>query len=349
MRVEREKLLKCLASVDVGLSAQDVIQQSSCYVFTKGRLWTFNDEVACSCVLPDALSQFECAVPAAEFRMLLSKLTDTVLDVSLGEKDDGKQIILKGGGKSKRRRAGIYAQAEILLPISDIPTPKEWLNIPKGLPDAIAAVEQCASRDDRLFVLTCIHLRPKCIETTDNFQAIQYAIKTGLPESVLVKRSVLSRVIMLDFEQWTADDSWLHFRSQKLTASCRRWQEKFPNISELMKVRGTEAVLPQGVVEAATKAEVFLDDKKEDMAGVCIDISPGQLRLLAEGNAGWYEERQKSEYDGRPMKFRVAPHLLREICSRSDRCVVGDDRLFVKGDHFRYISCLVRRREDEPS
>ena len=48
MKIDREEFLKQLESVLPGYSTKEVIEQSSCFVFKKGRVYTYNDEIACS-------------------------------------------------------------------------------------------------------------------------------------------------------------------------------------------------------------------------------------------------------------------------------------------------------------
>ena len=342
--VRRDELLKCLAAVDAGLSAQDNVEQSSCYVFQRGRVWTFNDEVACSCPLPSAMEGMECAVPAAELRSLLTKMDDENLEVSLGggEKAEGQLIL-----KTKRRRAGLRVQAEIALPVGEVKLPDEWHRVPEGWQEAVDTVRECAGKDKQLFVLTCLRFAPSGVEASDAYQAIRYRLKTGLEEPVLVKRDAAEKIAKLGVEEWAVGESWLHCRnSAGLVASCRRWNERYPDLSPFFVASGQETSLPKSLIEAASRAEVFVDSKR-DVAGLMVDLNSSRLLLRAEGPMGWYEERQKTDYAGEPLRFRIAPRLLREVCRRSDRCVIGKDKLHVKGEKFVYVSCLVAEKEGE--
>jgi len=341
--LKRDELLKSLAAVEAGLSTRDIIEQSSCYVFQGGRVWTFNDDVACSASIPSVMEGMECAVPAIELRSLLLKLDDENIDVSLegGGSADIGQLVLK----TKRRRAGLRVQTQIILPVGEVGLPDSWDNMPDGLLEAIETVQGCASGDESAFVLTCLHLTPAGIEASDCFQAIRYRLKTGLEGPVLAKRDELVKISKLGVEEWAVTDSWIHFRnSAGLVASCRRWDERFPNLSPFFEVSGQETSLPKSLVEAANKAEVFVDSK-QDLAGLVVDLNSSRLLLRGEGPLGWYEERQRTSYSGEPLQFRIAPRLLREVCGRSEQCVIGRDKLYVSGDRFVYVSCLVVEEE----
>lgn len=346
--IKRDSLLKCLVAVDAGLSPKDIIEQSSCYVLQKGRMWTFNDNVACSIVLPDGMESMECAIPAVEFRNLLSKLDEDDLDVSLGGEGASRsedQLLLR----MKRRRAGIRVQLSVALPVGEIKMPEEWVSVPEGFVDAVEAVGQVAGKGEELFVLCCVHITPKGFEACDNYQAIRYRLPTGLSGSVLVKRDNLVEVAKLGVEQWALSKSWLHFRnSSGLEMSCRRWDQSYPDLGSLLKVEGCEGFLPKGLDEAIQKAEVFVDTRDVGV-GLTVDLNSSRLLLRAEGMVGWYEERQKVDYSGEPISFRIAPRLLREVCRKTSSCVIGDTKLKVVGEKYVYVSCLAVSASGEES
>jgi len=336
--VKRDDLLKCLAYVEPGLSSKDVIEQSSSYVLRRGRLHTFNDNVSCSVKLPDGMRTLECAIPSAEFRNLLSKLTDDELDVSMGGKDGAEdQLLLR---MKQTRRAGIRVQLSITSPVDEIEMPKNWVSVPNGFAEAVETVGQVAGTGESLFTLCCIHITPKGIEACDNFQAIRYRLPTGLSGSVLVRKDDLTKIAKLDLEEWSLSDSWLHVRnSSGLQASCRRWDQDYMKLGPLLNVDGQEGVLPKGLEDAIQKAEVFASSK-DNLTGLTINLNSSRLLLRAEGSVGWYEERQRVEYHGEPVSFRTAPRLLKEVCRRASRCVIGETKLKVFGENYVYISCL---------
>ena len=52
--VNREAFLHQLESVQAGLSSKEMIEQSSCFAFIKGKVVTYNDEISCrqKCEVP---------------------------------------------------------------------------------------------------------------------------------------------------------------------------------------------------------------------------------------------------------------------------------------------------------
>jgi len=336
--VARSELMKSLVAVDAGLSNRDILEQSSCYIFREGRIWTYNDDVACSIPLPPPMEKMECAVPAVELRGLLARLDEERVDISLDDEEQiaEGQLVLK----TKRRRAGIRVHLQIASPVGEISLPERWDKIPDGLEEAVDTVHECAGKDESTFVLTCLRFTSAGVEASDGYQAIRYRLKTGLNNPILVKQREMMKVIKLDLEEWAMTESWLHSRnSAGLIASCRRWNERYPNLTPYFEVSGQETTLPKSLVEAVSKVEIFVDTKT-NIAGLTVDLNSTRLLLRGEGPVGWYEERQRVQYSGKALRFRIAPRLLREVCHRSDRCVIGEDKLQVVGDHYIYVTCL---------
>ena len=46
MKINRKDLIKVLKKVQPGLASQEIIEQSGAFVFTDGRVFTYNDEIA---------------------------------------------------------------------------------------------------------------------------------------------------------------------------------------------------------------------------------------------------------------------------------------------------------------
>jgi len=331
MRQDREELLRKLEAVAPGLATREAVEQSSCFVFDKGRLMTFNDEVACSIACDIGVTGAVAAKPLLE---LLGKMAEKEIDISM--KEGGGEILVKG----KRRRAGITLEAEITLPVWAIVPPKEWGKLDPEFADAVGVVQQCASKDQNRFHLTCIHITPGYVEACDNFQIARYPIKTGVAGECLVKRDSLKHVTGLGMTEVSETETWLHFRNPTgLILSVRREVLDFEILDEILATTGTPTTLPGGLAEAVGKAEIFSGENSENNV-VIVQLRPGELRLRGVGVTGWYEERKDVKWEGGALAFSIAPKLLVEITTRANDCYIAPNILKVDGGKFQYVTCL---------
>lgn len=329
MQIGREELLRSLDAVSPGLSKSELVEQSNCYVFEEGRVQTYNDEVACTIKSPLKITG---AVDAEPLKNLLSKLKEEFINM---EQENGELLV-----KGKGRRAGIRCQHEIRLPIGNVEKAGDWQKLPEDFTEAIEIVSGSAGKNDSEFVLTCIHLTPKWVEASDDYQITRYKIKTGLKANILVRANSLKSVIGLDMTEFSESQSWIHFRNPAgLIYSCRRYVEAYPDLTPLLKVEGTKTILPPGLMEAVDKAQVF---SSEDIQVNQVTIQLQAERLLLEGRGvnGWYQEMKKITYDGEPMKFVISPRLLEEILKRTNECLITDRRLVIDGGKFVHVGCI---------
>jgi hypothetical protein len=330
--VDREELLKQLESVSPGLSPREIIEQSSCFVFQKGRVVTFNDEVAC---------WTKTAVPqtgAVQSKLLLGilrKMPDESIDVGIS---DGKFII-----KGKKRMARIPIEEKITLPFKAVEDPKEWKKLPPDFLDAINLVHRCGGPDQQKME-KYVHLHPQRIEACMEHQVGCFKTQLPLAKAVLVHRDSVKHVVGLGMTQFGITKNWLHFRNPTgLVMCCRRWVEEddYPDTSKALSVQGVKITLPKGLAAAAERASVFSAENPDD-DDIVIVLQPGHLTVLGKGinNADYREGPKSIQYTGKSMTFTISPKLLAEITSKHNEAWITPKTLKVRLGKFTYITSL---------
>lgn len=333
IRLSRESFLSRLQSASPGLAKREIIEQSSCFVFAKGKVATFNDEVCCriDSGLPKDL---KLVVPAAPLLALLEKLPEDDVDLILV---DG-EVQFKGKG----RRAGVKVEADIHLNLNAVDRPGEWRDVPANFDEALDIVSGCASSDDQRFSLTCVHVTPEFVEACDNFQLARYKIKCPVQTPCLVRRDALKPVVNLGMTKMSETDAWLHFTNPGgLIYSCRRYADDFPDLKGPLSVKGEPAVLSGAIAEAVDKADIFARENP-DYSEVLVKLAPGRILIRGQGVLGWFEENLKTTYSGPATSFLISPKLLTEISKKHNSCLISSDHLKVKGERYIYVTVLTK-------
>ncbi|MEK0337680.1 MAG: hypothetical protein QQN41_09645 [Nitrosopumilus sp.] len=329
MRINREKLLEQLESVSPGLSAKEIIEQSSCFVFQDKTVMTYNDEIACT---QKSCLTIKGAVTAMPFISILRKLKEDELEITASK----EELLIKG----KRKKIGLKMDVGILLPIDSIEKPKKWKDLPEDFANAISIVHQCSGKDETKFSLTCGHLTPKWVEACDGYQAARYKMKMEVEKPTLVRKESIKYIIELDMTEFSETKNWIHFRnSSGLVLSCRRWVEDFPELSELLNVKGTPTKFPKGLIEAVEKAEIFSAENAEDNQ-VEINLKPNKLRITGRGDSGYYQEVKNIKYEGKSLSFRVSAGLFADLIRHHNSCEITSDRLKVVTGKYSYVTVL---------
>lgn len=338
-KISREDLLKSLEGVEPGLSKKAIIEQSDCLIFGGGRVQAFNDEVYCDgpCPLNGDVAG---AVPAVKFLEIMRKLEQEELEVALGE----GVLTFKGKGAERFK---VRMEAEVTLPVGEVEKPRGFQPLHPDFCEAVAAVGQCASRDQSRFSLTCVHLHPKWIEALDDMQLARWRLPTGLAAPVLVRQSSIRHLKQLGMTEFAEGEGWLHFRTKKagLRLSCRRYVEEFPDLDEILKKLGDgeQAQLPKGLAEAADKAAVF-SSENPDANLVRIILTPnqgGRVRVRGMGLSGEYTKPLKAKYAGPRTEFLMPPQILGELCKKHSEVTVGAGKVWAKAGHLVYLACTV--------
>jgi DNA polymerase III sliding clamp (beta) subunit (PCNA family) len=336
MRVNREDFLKQLELVRPGLSAKEIIEQSSCFVFKDKAIHTYNGEIACSI---KSLLDIDGAVPAETFISIIRKLQEDELEISLAE----NTLLIKG----KQRKAGINMEQDITLPIDAVDKPKKWKDLPDDFADAISIVQPCAGSNQSQFAMTCVHITSKFIEACDNHQVTRYKIKTDVENPILIRNESLRHIVSLDMIKFSETKHWVHFKnSDGLVLSCQHFIEDYPtdDITQVLKMKGEPLSLPKGLREAVEKAEIFSSENTES-SNVIVNIKKGKFKITGKGPYGWFTEVKKSKYDGDSLRFTIPPKLLVELVQHYNECEVSASRLKVKGGKFTYVTVLGKLEE----
>jgi len=329
MKIQREEFLKALESVAPGLTTRESIEQSTCFAFKDGEIFTYNDEIMCSIPAP---LEIEGAVQSQPLLKLLHKIDDENIEVYIVK----RELRIKG----HKKKAGIRMEAAILLPIETVEIPSKWKKLPAKFDNALEIVCECSSKDDSKFVMTCVHFHPQWLEATDSYQMLRFDVNTKVKEACLVKKSAIKSIIGLDMCEIAETDSWLHFRNDaKLTVSCRKFIEDFPDMGEVLDITGKKVTLPKGVKDAADKAAIF---SSEDVVSNNINVHLSGNKVSIEGSnvVGWYRESKKIKYSGPELSFQISPKTLCDVVDRNNTCEVTKNRLRIVTDDYVYISCL---------
>jgi len=349
MRIDREEFLKDLELVKGGLSPREFIEQSSCFVFQKGMVMTFNDEVACRKKVGLKITG---AVQAQLLLDILGKLDDPSLEV---RENEAGELEFEG----KKKSFGLTKDAEIFLPIDRVESPSKWHQLPKEFIEAIEMVQHCVSSDESRFLLTCIHIHPDYIEACDNHQILRCKVQLGNKNPVLVRGTSLVQLITLGMDEVAMTKSWIHFRQSSakdgdeqdgLVFSCRKYAEDYPSLDEALAVEdGRPVVLPKGMIEVSDRAAVFAADRTGDPL-VVVTLKAGAIRIVGRGLSGWYKEVKGVTYDGPIIHFMIAPDLLGRISDKYKEAEITSTKLKVTapGGQWEYVTVLGKPGDEEP-
>jgi len=327
MKINRAEILQKLEAVLPGLSETDVIEQSSCFIFTGKEVLTFNDEVAC---YTKFATPFKGAVKAAPLVSILKKRNEAEIEVAI--KDD--QLILKGKGRMSK----VNMEQEILLPVDCITRTNKWKPLPESFAAALSDVCQCTGTDESQFALTCVHLSTDYIEACDNFQACRCTMELPIRKPVLLRAGSVQSISQFAMTHFSETKEWFHFKNKDgLILSCRRFVQSYPDLSGILSMKGTEITFPKNMAEAIDCAEVFTSESDDKLVNVL--IKDGKLTIKGTGPSGEHKEIRRVKF-AKNIQFNIAPKLLLNLFGKYNTCSLTKDKLKVQVDDMTYVTVL---------
>lgn len=333
--MKRKELLEILDHVKHGLAANEVLEQSTCFVFSNGRVFSYNDEVMVSSPIP-LDSSF--VVPAKELLASLNKAKDEEVVIKITE----EELILRCG----RYKVGLRLEKELKLPIEEVPIPEKWSPLPEDFEEAVKYCLFSASKDASRPSLCCLHFNGNYVESCDNFRLTKY--EYGMDKE-LVPLLVPAHSICLFLgkgvkEYALTDGRWVHFRTgEEVVFSCRIMSvDEFPDIDHLFDVSASEEIIfPDNTKEILERVKVLTELDLTGRQYISVELSKGRLHFRGEGPSGWAEESTKVSAEGE-ITFTINPNFLFDILTKVQKASIDKDRtrLWFEGKNFIHILAL---------
>jgi hypothetical protein len=334
VRISREALLACLEQAEPALAQPGRaggIQQGDCFIFLRGRVRTCNEWIALS--IPSPFDrELEGAVRADRMLKMLRLMTQEEIEIRTG---DGKLTV-----DAKGDHVGCIMEAEIGMPFPRVPK-EPWQPLPEDFCEAVETTGLCIGKEKDRLALTCLHIHPKWLESSDNYQACRWPMKTRVSKPTLLRAESVRHLPKMGVSEFCEEDSWVHFRnSSGAVLSARRCEVDYPDYGVLYEGKGTPIELPKSLKETCAKAGIMTDGKDFE-AQVTVELDVGRIKVVGKCIDGYYErDPRKVNYDGPPVKFLVSHTILASIAERHGRCEVTESKLLVDGGKFLYVSCL---------
>lgn len=332
-------LLADLQLVAPGLARKELIEQATSFMFTPGKVCTYNDEVSISKDVEGV--DLEGAVRAEELIKLLSKLGEAEIELTIKQVEEAGELLIT----TKRARAGMRIEHEIQLPIESVGKPKQWHDVPKDLFEAISFCLFATSMDQTRPILACVHIKDNYVEACDNYRGIRCKLKSRMPSDVddlLIPNTVAKDLGAYHVKKAGHTKEWTHFLCKGgVHFAYRRMAEEFPNIKPLLNVKGTKLSFPKITPQMIEKASIFSKRAIDSDEFVEVAVKDNRMMIHGYGEMGWYKEQSLCNYSGKPFRFLIQPRFLVEMLGHTNEAVVSDRRIKMQGERFIYVAALV--------
>lgn len=332
MQIEREKLISVLTKIKPGLARNEIIEQSTHYIFNEDCIFSYNDMIT---IVYPFESGIIGTVPAEEFYKLLQRFSDDILDIT----QDKQEISIKG----ENIKAGIRLEDQIKIEMVDVSKIKRWLSLPSNFKEAMGLCLFSASKNMVKPEFSCIYINGDEILSCDNFRASRFILNKKIFHPLLIPALAVKELIDHDPTRYQIDDNWLHFKNKEESIfSIRIFSGEYPDISDLFSVEGCEIDLPSNLRDSLDKAQILTRTEFEQDMQVSLKIEPGYVVCRGEGVVGWMEEKIETDYKGSDFEIKINPLFLEQVLSLTSKTVIGDRSILFRGDNFEHVISLTQ-------
>lgn len=342
MQINRLELLDALEKVKPGLASKEIIEQSTSFAFMGDRVVTYNDEISVS--HPVKGLNVTGAVEAKMLYGYLNKVKQETIDISWEE----NQVVIKAG----RAKAGLILESEVILPVEEIGKISEWAAVPKDFLQAVKFCYPCCSKDESRAVLTCVHITPERLESSDSFQIAVHALSSKFPTKPFLLPAGAARELARydNVTHVSLGDHWVHFRTEEGTVfSSRLFMAEFPNVDRFLNLSGRVFTFPDTVKDILCRAEIFARAREITFDPmVSITLSRGKFTVSVQSDHGWFREIEKApSYKGDTVKFNVVIDFLQGILDKTTTCTIGENTLGFQGDNWKHVVAMTMVTEQD--
>lgn len=341
--MKTNELKKCLELVKPGLASKELIEQSTCFIFDTGRVYTYNDLLSVSCPV-SGIDDLSCAVQATELYKLIAKLTKE--DTSLSIQNNNLMI------KSGKISAGLAINASLKLPIDDIPSQGKWKKLPQDFCTAVKLCSEFCSDDMSAPIFACVHVRRDGkVESSDRYRICQTSLENELQiESFLIPGNIAGIIENYKPTHIKQCGSWVHFmNAEKTTLACRVLEDEFPQIDPMLEEEGTKITLPNAMIPALERAEIFSDSGSFFDEEVQIKISGKVAKITKQSANGWIVEEIDMEKEAAySIDFSIHPTFLKDVLKKSMACELMQDKIKFTLGSSKIVISLPAPKDDIP-
>lgn len=333
LKVDRRLLIDALNKVVPGLTTEEVLEQSDCFVFQNGRIMTYNDEVCAS--VPFQFGGWNGAVKSQKLLQILNKMEAAEIKITIT--DNEVRI------SSSKSRLGIPAQQAVTLPVQEVRPPEEnsdqWKDVPQDFTTALRFCMFSTAKDGKSEpVLNCIHISGDYAESCDDSRSTRYKMSGKMEHDLCIPRNTAVELSKLVITKVAVDASFIHFLTEdKVVFSRRKTCSGYPDLSGFFEVQGTEMILPETLGETLMRAGIFSSDNDNNY--VEIVVASGVMTVTGKGNGGWFQERDKVHFP-EDIRFFINPTFFKEALSVMQSILVADNRICMNGERFSHAVCL---------
>lgn len=330
--MNKSELNKIFKIVKPGLDKSASIESMTYFFFSGKELVTYNSMVSIQYPLK---TEFKCFVSAKTLMGLLSKVVSDELTFSL--KDD--KLNVKATGININLPTIFDSEVvDRIKKVNKSIKEVEWTTLPSNFQESILLCQFAASKQDSDGTLTCVHIKEKVIQASNNKQIAISTIDKKM-EEILLPSSCLKDLLEINPTDYATSKSWVHFKNAEgCVFSIRKIKGDYPNFEKFFDFKGAKIELTSSVTEGIDIASVL---KNEENPFIKVSVEENKCTISVKSAMGSMKHSTEIKYKGEEVSFVIHPEFLKEMMAHSTTIIVDKVKAMITSGDFKIVTALM--------
>jgi DNA polymerase III sliding clamp (beta) subunit (PCNA family) len=339
MQIQRQELLDALNAVKSAVSKNEILEESTHFIFSEKEVLAYNDQI---CIMYPLQIGFECSVEASSFYKLISRITDSTIEMELTEQ------WLKLKTKTTKAELAYNPEAKILELVKEIKLPKNkaWKPMSDSLIQALKLCSFSTSPNASTPYLTCVCVKDDFVLSTDELRISLYRLPEPITKAMLLPSQSIKELAGFNPTHYNHDqDAWALFKNEDgAIYCCRTMSGEYPSETFLgeFDFAGKRIKLPPKLKEALQVTEVLAEGDVQEEKRVDVTIQNGKMLIKAsKQDVGWVSKELEIQYKREEaIHFTINPVFLADVISKINKVTIGEDRALFEAGPFKHLVSL---------
>ena len=334
--MKTSKILKKLKCLKNAIAAKSTLPGSDCFTFLDDTVITLKEDIVISTTLKTGILG---SFPAKDVLKGLESIKEESFILAV----DGNDNLTMTGNSFKVKISGSDVIYNKVVEFYENMPEWDWKEIPEGFMEGLMLCAETSSKDLKDGEASCVAIKNKVIEATDNIRASVFYTTFKVAEPVYLSGTNLKK-LPITCSSISISENFCEFHDEDgITYSLPRIAVEFPNIKDSVEswIPDKETIVmiefPRELIKTAKEIQHFCGGESDYVKSVTIKFTKKDIICTARKDGASIKKsipNTTSVIDG---KFKINPIMLSTSLANGDEVFIHDDKIFFIRKDFIHI------------
>lgn len=319
MNYDRKNLMQKLNTLLPAITKNKDVAHATDFIFCDNKIITYNGNL---CVSSDFKSDIVGAVDGKTLFNLLNAIKEDHIEITQTENN----LIIKTLSIKSKIKIKSKIENEFISYESDL-----FIDLDKGLFNAIKKSIFSASLDDNYFPFNCIYVNNDTVISCDNIRATKININ-NINNKFLMPLKIAKILVQYNsFNSFYCDKKCVHFKADDVVYSFHSVLFEYPDVSSLFELKDYDEVCFPIEIFAGIESAIAFNNET-----ISVEIKNGICKTTGGGVNGIAYGTFKID-SNISLQFNINPVFFKEILQLSATALVGINSLLFNSIGFNHV------------